>query len=327
VSFVSTAAPRRPHLRGALGRFARLTFPFWERLGLHVTPVHFYEPVPDTTALAEDLWSTRSELVGIDMNDDGQRRLLRGFLAFKREYDAFPGEPTPGSSRFHLGNGLFESVDAEVLYCMVRSFKPRRLLEIGSGHSTLVAAQAILANTRDDPAYRCELRSIDPYPSPVLAGGVPGLSRQVPVPVQDVPLSDFMELGEDDILFIDSSHVLRIGSDVQYEYLEILPRLRPGVVVHVHDVFLPAQYPRDWVLGQHRFWNEQYLLQAFLTGNSSFEVLWGGSYMHLTHPDELEAAFASYRAAETRPGSFWMRRRTSAAPPGPGGSGPGGGGG
>ena len=302
---------RRP-LAAAASRLLRAAFPLWERLGVHVTPVHFYEPVPDTRSLPETLWSCRSELPGIDMNDEGQRRLLSRFVTFKDEYDAFPVRPTSDPSQYHLDNGLFESVDAEVLYAMVRSFRPRRVFEIGSGHSTLVTAQAIRANRRDDPSYECELRSIDPYPSAVLAGGVPGLTRQVPVPVQDVAVSEFLELGEDDILFIDSSHVLRIGSDVQYEYLEVLPRLRPGVLVHVHDVFLPAEYPREWVLDQHRFWNEQYLLQAFLIGNSGFEVLWGSSYMHFTHPHALEAAFASYRRGDRRPGSFWMRRRPEA---------------
>ena len=149
---------------------------------------------------------------------------------------------------------------------------------------------------------------IDPYPNEVLKRGFPGLSRLIPEKVQDVPISEFMTLGDNDILFIDSSHVLKTGSDVHYEYLEVLPRLNRGVIVHVHDIFLPAEYPREWVLGEHRFWNEQYLLQAFLAFNESFEVLWAGSYMHLRYPEELETAFSSYRREETWPKSFWMRR-------------------
>jgi hypothetical protein len=99
--------------------------------------------------------------------------------------------------------------------------------------------------------------------------------------VQNVSLSEFNKLEKNDILLIDSSHVLKIGSDVQYEYLEILPRLKKGVIVHVHDIFSPSEYPREWVLEDYRFWNEQYLLCAFLSFNSAFEVLWAGSYMHL----------------------------------------------
>jgi hypothetical protein len=123
------------------------------------------------------------------------------------------------------------------------------------------------------------------------------------------------ELKENDILFIDPSHVLKIGNDVQYEYLEILPRLNKGVIVHVHDIFIPCNYPKKWVLEKHRFWNEQYLFQAFLAFNNAFEVLWGGSYMHLRHPDKLEEAFNSYNRKTIWSGhvlgatSFYLRKK------------------
>lgn len=107
---------------------------------------------------------------------------------------------------------------------------------------------------------------------------------------------------------MDSSHALKIGSDVQYEILEILPRLTEGVIVHVHDIFLPAEDPKNWVLEDFRFLNEQYLLQAFLAFNKSFEVQWGGSYMHLHHPDKLGAAFSTYNRDTQLPGSFWIRK-------------------
>lgn len=119
---------------------------------------------------------------------------------------------------------------------------------------------------------------------------------------------EFQKLKENDILFIDSSHVLKTGSDVQYEYLEILPRLNKGVLVHFHDIFLPAEYPQKWILEDHKFWNEQYLLQAFLAFNDSFEILWAGSYMHLNHPDKLEQFFKSYNKNKRWPGSFWVRK-------------------
>lgn len=156
--------------------------------------------------------------------------------------------------------------------------------------------------------YKCELITIDPYPNEVIKQGFPGLTRLIAQRVQDVELQQFNGLGENDILFIDSTHVLTIGSDVRYLFLEILPRLAKGVLVHVHDIVLPAEYPRKWVLEEYRFWNEQYLLQAFLAFNTNFEVLWAGSYMHLRHPDRLEEAFPSYNRAARWPGSFWMRR-------------------
>jgi len=139
-----------------------------------------------------------------------------------------------------------------------------------------------------------ELIAIEPYPNEVLRRGFPGLSRLIPRKVEEVDLSQFDELKQNDILFIDSSHVLRIGNDVQYEYLEVLPRINKGIIIHIHDIFLPMEYPKNWVLKMHRFWSEQYLLQAFLAFNSAFEILWAGSYMHLRHPDQLEKAFSSY---------------------------------
>ena len=122
-------------------------------------------------------------------------------------------------------------------------------------------------------------------------------------------MSLFKELKEGDILFIDSSHILKIGGDVQYEFLEILPRLNKGVIVQIHDIFIPVEYPKAWVLGNKLFYDEQYLLQAFLVFNSAFEVLWVGSYMHIRHPDKLEKTFNSYDRRTAWPCSFWMRKK------------------
>jgi len=285
-------------------------FHFWEDKGYHITPVHFYEPIPDTRTLRDDIWLKQSELIGIDINEQGQIDLLRKFSSqFKDEYENFPRHKTSIPYQYYIKNGQFESVDGEILYCMIRYFKPRRILEIGSGYSTCLSAQAILRNKEADNGYECELAAIEPYPDEILKVGFPGLSKLIPEKVQEVPLSEFKKLTESDILFIDSSHVLKIGSDVQYEYLEILPRLNKGVIVHVHDILLPAEYSKEWVLKYRRFWTEQYLLQAFLTFNDYFEVLWAGNYMHLKHPDKLETAFSSYKRDEKKGRkSFWMKK-------------------
>ncbi|MBI5190184.1 MAG: class I SAM-dependent methyltransferase [Nitrospirae bacterium] len=291
----------------ALRRFIKVTFPLWERLGFHVTPVHYYQPIPDTRTLGDGLWEARSALAGLDTNEDGQLALLADFAdRYKAEYEAFPRGKTPAPHEYYVDNRSFESVDGEVLYCMVRRLKPARIFEIGSGFSTMLSAKAALVNASEGRS--CELTAFEPYPNDTLKAGFPGLTRLVPKKIQDVPLSEFERLGEGDILFIDSSHVLTVGSDVKYEFLEVLPRLKAGVVVHIHDVTMPMEYPRDWVMKEHRFWNEQYLLQAFLAFNDSFEVLWMGAWMHLNHPDRLAAAFSSY-ARETRlPGSVWVRK-------------------
>jgi len=291
-------------------RIIKMMFLFWQRLGFHITPNHFYEPIPDTRTLKDDLWSKHSELVGIGLNEKKQLELLSLFVSkFKNEYDRFPKNKTSSPYEYYVNNGAFESVDGEILYCMIRHFKPRKIFEIGSGHSTYLSAQAVLKNRKEDDGYNCELVAIEPYPTEILKIGFPGLRKLIPKKIQDIPLSEFEKLTENDIFFVDSSHVLKIGSDVQYEYLEILPRLNKGVIVQAHDIFLPTEYPREWVLKDYIFWTEQYLLQAFLAFNDSFEVLWAGSYMHLQHPDKLETAFSSYKREQRfPPGSFWMRK-------------------
>jgi hypothetical protein len=110
------------------------------------------------------------------------------------------------------------------------------------------------------------------------------------------------------VLFIDSSHVVQVGGDVTHLFFQVLPRLAPGVVVHLHDIFLPREYPRAWVMEQHRFWTEQYLLQAFLRFNREFEILLSAGWLSAHHPEALAAAIPSWDAERSRPGSFWMRR-------------------
>jgi len=293
----------------ALRRLTRVTFPLWQQLGVHVTPVHYYQPIPDTRALTDSVWEGRSELVGVDLNQSAQLKLLDEFSAgWKQEYEKFPrSKEHVQHSQFYMDNSAFTSVDAEVLYCMIRMFKPRKIIEIGSGYSTLLSAQAILRN-KAEIGLSCELLACDPYPSEFLVKGFPGLAGVVQKRVEEIPLSFFASLVENDILFIDSSHVLKIGGDVQFEFLEILPRLANGVLVHVHDIFLPAEYLKEWVKHDREFFSEQYLLQAFLTFNKSFRVLWAASYMHLNHPEKLEAAFCSYERTQRWPGSFWIQR-------------------
>ncbi|NQV15314.1 class I SAM-dependent methyltransferase [bacterium] len=273
--------------------------------GFHITLNHFYSPIPDTKDLKNrDLWDRDAEMPGINMNEDGQLNLLLTFFAnFKEEYDKFPYDKTSTPYEYYVNNDGFESVDGEILYCMICHFKPRKIFEIGSGNSTYLSAQAVLKNNKNT-----ELIIFDPYPNGTLRRGFPGLSKLEITKIENVDLARFKELVENDILFIDSSHVLKIGSDVQYLYLEVLPRLNKGVIVHIHDIFMPAEYKKEWVLKDYIFFTEQYLLQAFLTFNDSFEVLWAASYMHMKHPDKLEASFSSYKRNERWPGSFWIRK-------------------
>lgn len=287
--------------------FVRL-FSLWEAMGFHITLNQYHQPIPDTRTLKPELWLWQSELVGVDISEQNQIQFLSQISSrYKDEYDSFPKSEAQQPYHYYINNGWFQSVDGETLYCMVRHFKPKKIIEVGSGYSTYLTAQAILENEQEN-GYRGELIAVDPYPNEVVKSGFPGLSRLIPAKVEETDLLMYDELKENDILFIDTSHVLRIGGDVQYEYLEILPRLNKGVIVHIHDIFLPAEYPRKWVLEMHRFWNEQHLLQAFLAFNKAFEILWAGYYMHLKHPEKLEKAFNSYDRMTTSPQSFWIRR-------------------
>jgi hypothetical protein len=296
--FIAKVLPSCVH-----GANFRDIFRFWERHGFHVTPVHFYQPIPNTQSLPETLWNRPSELVGVDMNDAVQLDLLRNhFPKFRGEYEQFPAEPASGPVRFHFNNGLFDGTDALVAYCMVRHFQPRLIIEVGSGFSSLVAAEAIAKNKNS--ALIC----IEPFPLDFLRQGFPGLHSLIEKKVEDIDLEFFSQLDSGDILFIDSSHTVKIGGDVNYLFLEVLPRLRPGVVVHVHDIFLPFDYRRDWVMDELRFWTEQYLLHAFLSFNSEFEVLMANGYLAHRYMEALKAAFPN--STWWGGGSFWMRRKT-----------------
>lgn len=290
-------------------RFLHRTFTFWQRLGIHALPNHFYSPIPDTRMFDDNFWSHQSDLVGVAINDELQQDLVATFAAhYRAEYEQLPRFKTRTPYEYYVNNGAFESVDGEMLYCMIRHVKPRRIVEIGSGNSTYLMAQAIRVNKQTDGAYDCELIAIEPHPNRILQAGFPGLTMLIPKRVQDVALEKFCNLQENDILFIDSSHILSVGSDVQYEFLEILPRLKPGVLVHVHDIFLPAPYRKETIVRDYRFFNEQYVLQAFLAFNDAFSVLWAGSHMHLQYPDLLEQHFSTYNRLTRWPGSFWMKR-------------------
>ena len=292
-----------------LKKIIKKTFLFWQWFGLHITPNHFYEPVPDTRKIKNDFWDKGSQLIGVDMNEKKQLELLDNFVSeFKKEYENFPKNKTLIPHQYYVNNGAFEFMDGEMLYCMIRHFKPKKVIEIGSGFSTYLMVQAISENKKYNEG-ECELISIDPFPNKVIKKGFSNFSKLIEKEVQDIDFSFFNQLGENDILFIDSSHVLKIGSDVQYELLELLPRVNKGVIIHFHDIFLPAEYPKEWVLNNCLFWTEQYLLQAFLAFNNCFEVLWAGSYMYLRHLELLENAFGIHNSKAIGPGSFWIRRK------------------
>lgn len=290
-------------------------FHLWEHRGYHVLPVHFYTPIPQTTDLTQEVLRYRSEMVGVDLQSDNQISLIRHFgSAYKQVYEKFPLEKTDIDHQYYCNNPYLSPLDAIVLYSMIRHYQATHIIEVGSGYSTYISAQAVRDNRSD--GVETHLTAIEPYPNAVLRSGFDGLSQLINTPVQKVPLSLFQGLASGDILFIDSTHVLKTGSDVQWLYLEVLPRLQSGVIVHVHDIFLPYEYPEEWLLNDHRFWNEQYLLQAFLAGRNDFEVLFASHYMSHDYPEILQEAWGIQIAVSVektlpfvRSNSLWFRRK------------------
>jgi len=273
------------------------------KVGVFPIRNHFYEPQFDTSDLSVDLAAPR-ELPGVDLDIDGQLAALDE-LIYADELEGLPSD-SEDELEFRLHNGLFEAGDAEFWYQMIRRHKPRRVFEIGSGHSTLMTAKALERNRSEDTDYACKHVSIEPYEMPWLERlGITVLRQRV----EDLETSFFDELEDGDFLFIDSSHVIRPGGDVLFEYLHLLPALRPGVIVHVHDIFTPRNYPDSWVRDEVRFWNEQYLLEAFLTHNASWKVV--GSLNHLRH-DHFDALrrVCPYLTTDHEPGSFYLQRVT-----------------
>lgn len=276
-------------------------FALAEQMGVHILPVHFYSPVPDTTTLRSNYASRRFDdpaSSGWSLNEAGQLALVDELSQYAGELAEIPETSTNG---FSWENPAITASDAALYYCMIRHFRPRRVIEVGSGYSTLIAARACLRNGSS------ELISIDPFPPPFLTPAVPGVTRLVRAPAQELEPSFFASsLGPGDILFIDSTHVSKADSDVNHLLLSVVPRLANGSIVHFHDIFLPWDYAESWIKEKHIFWNEQYLLLAFLLFNKSYQVLLGSQFLGRQHGEYLHRRIPYGRVPGG--GSFWIRK-------------------
>lgn len=303
-----------PSFAAALNRLVpgNLAYDAFAKHGFHLLRKHYYLPIPDETDLNDPLVKNDTELVGIDMNESQALEFLENvFSKYQKEFQqAFPLHREEGKPGFHLINGGFMAGDAHVYYTLIRHHRPKRIVEIGGGNSSNLAAAACLRNL-EEFGVKPHLTVVEPYPSDQLRKGMPGLDVLIEQRIQNVDMELFTSLEAGDIFFIDSSHVLRPGGDVQREYCEILPRLAPGVLVHIHDISLPKPYFQLY-FQNHLYWNEQYLLQAFLTYNSRFEVVWPGTYMFVKHPEAVLRAFPEIKDMRVQfplaePSSFWLR--------------------
>jgi predicted O-methyltransferase YrrM len=296
---------------------ASVPFRLFRRFGAHRLPVartlfrrlgfwplrrHYYDPLFDPRDLSRPIGAPRS-LPGISWNLPAQLAVLRQ-MNFAPELSEFLQPPADGGLRFHYDNQSFLSGDADFLYSFVRLYKPRRVIEVGCGNSTLIIAAANRVNRRESPQHNCEHLCIEPYEHPWLERLPVTVLRQR---VEHLDASAISALGAGDLLFIDSSHIIRPQGDVVCEILELLPRLSPGVVVHFHDIFSPRDYLPDWIEQRAYLWNEQYLLEAYLSENSCYELFAALNLLHHDHYDEL-ARICARHARTFEPGSFYIRR-------------------
>jgi predicted O-methyltransferase YrrM len=278
------------------------------KLGWNLYPTRdFYSPLPVFSEVEKTrhLWDRPSEMVGVRYDLDAMQERLEGLASrFSGEYAELPSYDE--IKRRGLGPG-FTVIDGMLLYMMIRELRPRRYVEIGSGFSTYYSWLAVERSRREGAA--CDFGVVDPFPRARLRE-LSGIEVR-PQIVQEVPLDYFERLEAGDVLFIDTTHVLKLGGDVAYLFLEIVPRVAPGVVIHVHDIHFPFNVP--YPAEQYVFRTEAMLLQAFLAYNSDFEILLSAPLLRFHREAVLAAALPGYRPVEvgdydTHFGSIWLRR-------------------
>ena len=195
-------------------------------------------------------------------------------------------------------------MDAVTLYSMIRHIKPKRLIEVGCGYSSRCSAAALKRNLAEGSP--CEATYIDPYPSPVLAGiELPG--KFVKQKIERIPLEVFQALESGDVLFIDTSHVIKMQNDCEYEFIHVLPSLKPGVYVHIHDIYTPFDYPVDWSVGpgtQRGASNEQYAMECLLSGGGDWETVLP---VHQLWREQRQL-LAPMGGTDDRPTAYWIRK-------------------
>lgn len=273
---------------------------------LYVPPGHFFSPIPHLDEVRKDepiIFGAASEtLPGIDLNVAEQLTL---FKALARFYADMPFEAEKGSGlRYHFVNDAYTYGDGIVLYGMIRHLEPKKIIEVGSGFSS-----CLILDT-NDLFFNGQISTtfIEPYPQllkSLLQEKDKDATNLISKRLQDVSLNVFESLEENDILFIDSTHVSKINSDVNYLVFEILPRLSKGVYIHIHDVFYPFEYPKWWVY-EGRGWNEAYLLRAFLEYNENFKIVLMNTYLRLFYKDVVQENMPL--CLERMGGSIWIRK-------------------
>lgn len=268
---------------------------------------HFYSPVISIEGIKKretEIWKNRNYdgIPGIELSVEEQKKLISQIVKY---YAALPFKSDKQENvRYQYENGSYSYTDGIILYSMIRHLQPKRIIEIGSGYSSMVTLDTneLFFDNQIDVTF------IEPYPEKLyslMKETDKSENKVIVSEVQQVSLDVFEELEEGDILFVDSTHVSKTGSDVNYILFEILPVLKKGVVIHFHDVFYPFEYPKEWVF-QGRNWNEDYILKAFLMYNGKFEIKLFSEYLHKHHGDLFEAMPLCYK---NHGGNLWIEKK------------------
>jgi hypothetical protein len=285
----------KTRIRGVPAWLGQITGPY--------PPGHWHSPLPDLDEVRRrdaQLFTSPPTLPGIDLRADAQLGLLEDFAPLAAEMP-FAMEAKDGL-RYQLRNKWFANGDGVILYCMLRKLRPSRYVEIGSGWSSALALDV------NDLYFDRSMKFtfIEPQPARLQSLLRPGDDSRVCLIEAPLFAAGKLDVGPGDVLFIDSSHVSRIGSDVNQLFLEVIPSLPPGVHVHIHDIFYPFEYPRKWVY-RGRAWNESYLLRALLTGNDGLQITWFNSYLGQWHRDIVGEALPYW--ADDPGSSIWLVTR------------------
>lgn len=276
-----------------------LTSKLLKKSGLYPIITHYYDPKFEYSKDEKKLYLNRN-LKSIDLKKNNQVKLLEK-LNFKNELIEQNLDRGSKNFDFKFNNGSFEKGDAEIYYQIIRYFKPKKIIEVGSGHSTLIAMEAIKKNESEN--IKTSMKCIEPYENPWLEKLNIEILRES---LEQTKLDWSEELKENDIFFLDSSHIIRPDGDVLKFYLEILPNLKSGVIIHIHDIFTPKNYLANWTFEKVRLWNEQYLLEGILANSDKYEILLSLNYLKNNYFKTFKDS-CPYLENTTEPGSIYLR--------------------
>lgn len=280
---------------------SKTSLKLFRKIGLFPIKDDFYEPLFNTQSLEKPLNEDRN-LPGIDFNESEQLRFLESFN-FSNEIMEI-SKLKKDRFNYTFSEGSFLSGDSEILYSIIRKIKPNKVVEIGCGQSSLMIQHALKRNLVESSKYSFEHICIEPYANDWLENLDATIIREK---VENVALDVFKSLKPNDVLFIDSSHIIRPQGDVLFEYLQILPSLNAGVYVHIHDIFTPKDYLKEWLQDGLNFWNEQYLLEAYLSNNNQFEIVLALNFLKHKHYKSLKANCPMLEH-NREPGSMWIKK-------------------